>query len=251
MSAASRKRLGRIVILRCESLIMATVIHEEIRSYPLAHCTINWGAIIAGLIFMFALSWLLFTLGSAIGLTVSGLPDPNRTQPDEMTFSLSPFVWVFLSTLLAFFLGGMIAGRLAGKSDRIGGMLHGITVWASAVILTLILGSFGIGGVTFSSINAAKTNEWMPGGEMQRREVPPVDSIPFVEGMNGIILLTKNEKSTAVFANESENSRVLTEYAVGTQWLVFVSNAAALVLAVLGSTIGAASVARMYLRNRF
>ncbi len=230
---------------------MATVIQEEIHSYPSPHCTISWGAVIAGLVFMFALSWLLLTLGSAVGLSVSDVPDPNRTEPQKMVFSLSPFAWVFISTLAAFFLGGVMAGRLAGKADRILGMLHGVTVWASAVILSLVLGSFGIGGVTISSMNIANTNELMRSHGMQTKDLP-ADSRPLGEiGIKGVVVLSASENPLGDAPTGNENGHVLLEYAAGTHWLVFVSNATALVLAILGSSIGAAGVARTYLRNRF
>ena len=52
--------------------------------------TINWGAIFASLVFIYALSWLLFTLSSAIGLSIIEIPNPHDTdvKSGSLTFSI-------------------------------------------------------------------------------------------------------------------------------------------------------------------
>jgi hypothetical protein len=139
---------------------MSAILSEENRSitvnepYP-----IHWGAVMAGVIFAFAISWLLFMLGSAIGLSVFEFFDPynDNVKPEAMTLNLVVVIWVFLSTIIAFYLGGLLAGRLTGIADRSVGLLHGLVVWATSVLVSIILGALGISGISSIAMNAVKS----------------------------------------------------------------------------------------------
>jgi hypothetical protein len=49
---------------------MSKIIEEEVVSSLPARPPISWGAIFAGMVFVLAISWLLYLLGVALGLTV-------------------------------------------------------------------------------------------------------------------------------------------------------------------------------------
>lgn len=104
---------------------------------------ISWGAVFAGLIAVIAFLWLLFLLGSAIGMSVL---DATDTAALGEGLGWGAVVWMLLSCLIAYFLGGAMAGRLSGAKSTRGGMLHGVTVWSTAAVLSLLLGAWGIGG---------------------------------------------------------------------------------------------------------
>lgn len=136
---------------------MSEFIKEHV--YTFTPQPINWGAIIAGLLLTVASSWLLYTLGSAFGLSLFELFNSaaNYDASEAFNLSVTLLVWVFISSLIAFFLGGLLAGRLAGKPDRAVGLLHGVTVWSSAMVLSLLLGILGVGGIASSAWHAAQT----------------------------------------------------------------------------------------------
>lgn len=105
---------------------------------------ISWGAVFAGLLFVVAFSWLMFLLGSAIGVSAA-----DATDLDAMDSGLpiGTIVWMLLTTIAAFFLGGLLAGRLAGEPDKTVGMFHGIAVWSGSTILLIVLGYAGVANI--------------------------------------------------------------------------------------------------------
>lgn len=139
---------------------MSTILTEENRGYTMNEPhAISWGAVMAGVIFTFAISWLLFMLGSAIGLSVFEPFDPygDNFEPEAMTLNMLVVIWVFLSALIAFYLGGLLAGRLTGIADRSVGLLHGLVVWATSMLVSIILGALGISGMSNIAMNAIKS----------------------------------------------------------------------------------------------
>lgn len=105
---------------------------------------ISWGAVIAGFIFAIAFSWLMLLLGSAIGFSIADASDLGAMNDG---LSLGTIFWMLLTTLIACFLGGLLAGRLAGKPDKVVGMFHGITVWSATTILLVVLGYMGVSNI--------------------------------------------------------------------------------------------------------
>ncbi|HEX2140365.1 MAG TPA: hypothetical protein VHG33_11710 [Woeseiaceae bacterium] len=121
---------------------MATIHHEAVAETdrPL----ISWGAIFAGLVFILAATWLMFLLGSAIGISIA---DASDAAAMGQGMGIGAIVWLLLTALLAYFLGGLLTGRLSGKPERSAGMLHGITLWSVATVLMLVLGAWGVRGL--------------------------------------------------------------------------------------------------------
>jgi hypothetical protein len=105
---------------------------------------ISWGAVIAGLIFAIAFSWLMLLLGSAIGVSIADATDLGAMNDG---LSIGTIIWMLLTTIIACFLGGLLAGRLAGKPDKVVGMFHGITVWSGTTILLVVLGYIGVSNI--------------------------------------------------------------------------------------------------------
>jgi DNA-binding transcriptional regulator YdaS (Cro superfamily) len=66
-----------------------------------------------------------------------------------MDGTLTPWasVWILICWLTSFFLGALVAARLAGRIDDTTGMLHGLTVWAVATVVTVVLGYYGMSTV--------------------------------------------------------------------------------------------------------
>jgi hypothetical protein len=95
---------------------------------------VSWGAIISGWVVAASIAFLLYQLGAAVGVTAV-----DTTEAPGQGFGIGAGIWVFLTWLVSLFVGGWLAARLAGRSDRTVGMLHGATVWGVTVIASLLL----------------------------------------------------------------------------------------------------------------
>jgi hypothetical protein len=120
---------------------MSKIIEEEVVSSLPARPPISWGAILAGVVFVLAISWLLYLLGAALGLTVVN-PAEMPEAGEELGWSAA--IWILFTSLIAFFLGGLFAARIAGIIDKTEGMLHGLAVWGLSTLLALLLGTAGV-----------------------------------------------------------------------------------------------------------
>lgn len=105
---------------------------------------ISWGAVFAGLFFVIASSWLLFLLGSGIGISIA---DASDLKAMGSGLGWGAIIWVVLTELVVFFIGGVLTARLAGRLNDMDGLLHGLTLWSTGMILMLLLGSWGVGNV--------------------------------------------------------------------------------------------------------
>ncbi|HAH47744.1 hypothetical protein [uncultured Gimesia sp.] len=116
----------------------------------------SWPAIICGVLAIPAVLWLLSLLGSAMGASVLDGTDAEALGDG---FGIGAVTWMAVSGLVAFFIGGLVTGRLCGQDDDQAGLLHGVAVWSTATVLMLSLSYVGISGMvnTGSSIVATAT----------------------------------------------------------------------------------------------
>lgn len=133
---------------------MATIHEEALVADAERRPLISWGAVLAGLAFVVAATWLLFMLGSAIGLSVA---DATDTEAMGRGLGIGATVWMLVTAFLAYFLGSLLTARLAGKSERAIGMLHGVTLWSVGTVLMLVLGTWGIRGLIQTGTSAIST----------------------------------------------------------------------------------------------
>ncbi len=89
-----------------------------------------WGAIFAGTVVALGIFVLLSLAGIGLGLTIFEATDATPMNGSLTTTA----IWQFVSQLVALFVGGYTAGRLAGVIHSVGSMLHGLTVWALATL---------------------------------------------------------------------------------------------------------------------
>lgn len=129
---------------------------------------ISWGAVFAGLVGTLALLWLLLLLGSALGVSILDATDAAALGSG---LGWGAVIWLTLSFLIAYAIGGAMAGRLSTDPTNTGGMLHGVTVWSTATVLSLVLSAWGIGGTaslaTYAAgdVTKASTNVVMNGDQ--------------------------------------------------------------------------------------
>jgi hypothetical protein len=101
---------------------------------------ISWGAVIAGAIAASALTFVLITFGAAIGLAIAS---PSATWRDtSVALALLSGLWLLLTAIASFALGGYLAGRLRATGDsttadevELRDGLHGLLVWGLAILI--------------------------------------------------------------------------------------------------------------------
>lgn len=97
---------------------------------------VSWGAVLAGVILVLIIQVLLSLLGVGIGASTI---DPTGETPMASSLGIGAGIWWVLSTLIAIFAGGWVAGRLAGMPNRTDGILHGLVTWGLAMLLMIYL----------------------------------------------------------------------------------------------------------------
>jgi hypothetical protein len=121
----------------------------EARMRPL----ISWGSIFAGWLLGNAIMLLMFNLGSALGLSAVDLSNPEAMGKG---LAIGAAAWALFTWATSFFLSGLFAAWLSGHTDKAVGAIHGMTVWALAVVFTVILGISGITGAIKTGTSAAQ-----------------------------------------------------------------------------------------------
>ncbi|HEX6981216.1 MAG TPA: hypothetical protein VF181_00505 [Balneolaceae bacterium] len=141
--------------------------NDEVRMIP----RISWGAIIAGGLSAIAVSILLNLLGLGLGFTAI---DPLSESQPLSGLGIGTIIWWVVANLVALFLGGMVAGRMAGFISNTDGGLHGFLSWClytavSLFFITSLIGSI-ISGVT------GTVSSIFGGGQKQQEIVVRVDN---------------------------------------------------------------------------
>jgi hypothetical protein len=105
---------------------------------------LRWSPIVAGAIVAAAVSFVLISFGSGIGLAVAS---PSSSWRDTSSIlALLGGLWLLLTSLAAFGLGGYLAGHLreifsAAPPDAVEFRdgIHGLLVWGLAIIMGAVL----------------------------------------------------------------------------------------------------------------
>lgn len=100
---------------------------------------VRWQAVLGGLVLAFATQLVLTALAVWIGL-ITTAPTPAGTLPTGLGTSLG--IGTAISSLVALFVGGYFAARMAGVAGRLDGALNGLTVWATVLFLGALFSSF-------------------------------------------------------------------------------------------------------------
>jgi len=113
------------------------------------HSYIDWAAIIGGIVLASAISLVLLTFGSAVGLSFTNFRTFTGVAPIWVAIAAASWLlWVQISSFMA---GGYMAGRMRRRfndateheSDVRDGA-HGLLVWAGALVVGAIIAVGGI-----------------------------------------------------------------------------------------------------------
>jgi hypothetical protein len=105
---------------------------------------IEWSAVFGGAFVAAALSFLLLTFGSAVGLSV--VSPWSKAGTVAATLGFGTAIWFILVVVASFIAGGYLAGRMrARRGDAtehevdVRDGIHGVLVWALAVVMGAVL----------------------------------------------------------------------------------------------------------------
>jgi len=138
------------------AVIESTTTERDQSSY------VDWPAIIAGIVLATAISVVLISFGSAVGLNFLDFGYGTGANPIIVgVVAASWFLWVQISSFMA---GGYLTGRLRRRhfdanedeSDVRDGA-HGLLVWAGAAVLGTLIAIGGIGATASTVGNVAAT----------------------------------------------------------------------------------------------
>lgn len=133
--------------------IATTAVVADDRSY------VDWPAILAGTLLATAVSFVLLTFGSALGLSLTSAYKGEGLS--IAGFAIAAALWLLWVQISSFFAGGYLAGRMRRRfgdaseeeSDLRDGA-HGLTVWALGVLISAFIAYSGISGAVSTAASA-------------------------------------------------------------------------------------------------
>jgi hypothetical protein len=131
------------------------------------HWKFSWGAVFAGTMVGIGTWILLHLLGMGIGLTAIDPDDVHSLRGSGMTTG----IWSLVAPIVAMFVGGLAAARVAGPMPPLGAVIHGAVLWSLATVASTILlvslvsamvgGAARMGGRAAFDANGIAMNEQM------------------------------------------------------------------------------------------
>lgn len=121
---------------------------------------VDWAAILAGMIFALAISFLLTSFGAGLGLS---LTSPYRDEGISAAWlAIAAGIWMAWVMVTGFGAGGYLAGRMRNpigdavrEEVEIRDGSNGLIVWATGVVFGALLAVSGAGGLIGAGGNAA------------------------------------------------------------------------------------------------
>jgi hypothetical protein len=154
-------------------------------SAPRAHFRhVSWGAVFAGMVSAVVVPLVLSLLGAGIGLSTV---DPLRyNAPDASTIGLGAGVWWVVSSLIALFAGGWVAGHLSGSPEPTDSVLHGLLTWGVATIVTMYLLASLVGTVARSGAGVVSKTAGLAASSVSAVGGPAADLAKSQLAANGV-----------------------------------------------------------------
>jgi len=116
---------------------------------------ISWGSVLAGAVVAGASMILLSLLGVAFG--AGGLRFTQTTASDMAGYGLGAGIWTAINLILSMGFGAYVAARLSGTHSHLDAELHGITVWAVAILIMTVLLAQAVGSIIGTVASTAGT----------------------------------------------------------------------------------------------
>jgi len=136
----------------------------------------SWSAAVAGALAAIAVTFLVVSLGSGIGLS---LASPYRTSPSATALTAAAAVWLVMAQAFGFACGGYLAARLRNRFSDVltdettfRDAAQGFVAWALAVAINLavLAAAVGLTGFAAATLGVATGNQ--QGADSQSSAVP-------------------------------------------------------------------------------
>ena len=127
--------------------------HETINAAPSLLARISWGAIFAGAVIALGLTLLFGLMGTALGF---GAIDPRSSDPFG-GLGIGTAIWWILTSVISLGIGGYVAGRDSGQTDRSAAMSHGAAMWGLVTLITAWLATSAIGTAVNTATSAVSS----------------------------------------------------------------------------------------------
>jgi hypothetical protein len=138
---------------------------------------VEWGAVFAGALTASAISFVLLTAGGAIGLS---LISPYSGESYTKTAASVAAFWSIAVPILAFLIGGYLAGRLRSawaeaslEEVQFRDGMHGVLVWSLSIVAGALL-------AFLAATAAANTGAQLTAGALSGRDAvvaPAIDTL--------------------------------------------------------------------------
>ena len=165
--------------------------NKDIKVLPSAMKSVDWQAVFAGLVFVIAANWLLFLLGTAIGVSIADATD-MAALGDGLGFGT--FLWIVICGIATYYAAGYMSTRLARNVDEQQGMLQALTMWSSAVVLTIVLAAMGASGI-LSAGQSVLSSAGSAGSKLMSGSASAVESLGKSGDLKGVEQRVKAEVS--------------------------------------------------------
>jgi MFS family permease len=126
--------------------------------------SLRWQAVLAGTAVASATWMLLQLFGTGVALCAFSEHDLDRMRG----IGIGTTAWSVLSPLIALFLGGLFAGRIAGHHDRRVAAIHGLLVWALTGLIGMIAVTASIGMMS-PDLTSHYYNNAVPASDINHR----------------------------------------------------------------------------------
>jgi hypothetical protein len=171
---------------------------------------VSWAAVIGGAVVAAALSLILLALGAGLGL--SSVSPWSNAGASAASLDAGAIVWLIAAQIMAFALGGYVAGRLRIRwatvhTDEVyfRDTAHGLLVWAVAAVVTA--GVLGAAATTMAG-NAVRSGAVAGSGRGDAAGAETLD--PTVYAVDGMF---RSDRATADRADptlRAEVGRIIT-----------------------------------------
>ena len=164
----------------------STIVGEDVGIVDVsssAGARFSWSAVIAGAFAAMAISFIVISLGTGIGLAVTS---PYHTGPSATSLTLAGAVWLVMAQALGFACGGYLATRVRprfaddlGRDAAFRDAAHGLMVWALGVaasaLLVFVAASFPLRALSNASTGAASPGPALSSSQSARSGAGPAD----------------------------------------------------------------------------
>jgi hypothetical protein len=120
--------------------------------------SVDWAAVVGGAFVAAALSFVLYSFGSAAG--VASVSPWSYNNPSAKTLGIIAVVYVLLSMIGSFIVGGYIAGRMRKPSyettvgeRQIRDGVHGLLVWGLGMVIGAVIAAMAASAAVSGAAN--------------------------------------------------------------------------------------------------